>query len=382
MSPRGIGTKPATGLAPLFRGARPFLLHHVGSIGRGALPVRRMTVIPGLDGTMPPRQILLEGAMLSSRSWSFDAADNALSWHSGKTGTPYQGRLLFAPDAHQAAGTVTLDDGVEVAVTADLPPITYACAVARNTGAQVTGLAPALRLNWDPSSASWNGADWVQNALSFTYQMTPHPFIGQMFYDFSVAFADLQTGAGWSPADGTFGCLIDENFVFAMVLQGGASPPPDVRSTLPGEAGQIATVYPFQFAFQLSATAIDLEGAALTVTNAQNGAVLGVTGATPSPSISGYYATAGSEAGFAVHDNSLYVADLPVAGAQVVGTALSWQGLDAQAQRVSGLPGAGTLAFDDIGERFTVVETGTTGQRVTGEAAEAMIARNLDLGGR
>ena len=52
---------------------------------------------------------------------------------------------------------LTIADNV-VAVAADLPPITYACAVARNTGTYVTGVAPALQLNWDLTSADWNGA--------------------------------------------------------------------------------------------------------------------------------------------------------------------------------------------------------------------------------
>ena len=49
--------------APLFRGARPFLLRPNESTALSALPVRRVTVIPSLQGEMPPRQILLDGAM-------------------------------------------------------------------------------------------------------------------------------------------------------------------------------------------------------------------------------------------------------------------------------------------------------------------------------
>jgi hypothetical protein len=366
--------------APLFRGARPFVLRPSQSTASSAMPVRRVTVIPGLQSEMPPRQILLDGTILSSSSWTFDAANQVVSWELRQNGTRFAGRLQFAPDHSGARGTLTIADNV-VAVAAELPPITYACAVARNTGAYVTGVAPALQLHWDSTSAEWNSADWQPNVLQFTYQMQSQTIVGQTFYDFSVSFADLQTGATWSPAAGTFGCLIDQNFVFAMTLQGGASPPPEDRSKQTGEAGQIATVFPFQIGFQLSPTAIDVQGAALTVANAQYGVTLGISGSTASPSINGYYAQGGSESNFAVHDGTLYVAGSPVAGSRISGTRLSWQGLDAKAQQASGLPAAGTLLFDTAGERFTLAETGTGGGRIVDEAAEALIARGAVWGG-
>jgi hypothetical protein len=328
---------------------------------------------------MPPRQILVDGAILPSSSWTFDAVGHALSWELRQSGTRFAGRLQLAPDLSRAQGTLTIDDNV-VAVAADLPPITYACAVARNTGTYVTGVAPALQLHWDLTSADWDSADWQQNVLQFTYQMQPQTIVGQTFYDFSVSFRDEQTGATWSPVDGTFGCLIDQNFVFAMTLASG-SPPLDNRLWLAGEAGKIVTVFPYQIAFQLSATAIDLQGAALTVANAQYGVTLGVSGSTASPSINGYYAQGGSESNFGVHNGTLYVAGSPVMGSRLVGAKLSWQGLDAKAQQASGLPPAGTLLFDTTGERFTLAETGTGGGRIVDEAAEALIARGAVWGG-
>jgi hypothetical protein len=367
-------------LAPLFRGARPFLLRPGGSTTQSALPVRRVTVIPNLGGEMPPRQILLDGAILPANSWAFDAANQVVSWQSRLSGGPHEGRLQFAPHLSRAEGTLITDDGV-VAVIADLPPIAYACAVARNTGAYVSGVAPALQLHWDPTSAAWSSADWQQDALEFTCQMQEQQIVGAPFYDFWVSFGDVRTDATWTPEEGTFGCMIDENFIFTMTLQGGASPPPDDRSGLPGEAGQIATVFPFQISFQLSPTAIDLQGAALTVVNAQYGVRLGVSGCTASPSICGYYARDGSQAVFAVLDGILYVAGSPVAGSRISGTRLSWQELDAQAQQASGLPAAGTLLFDGAGERFAVMDTGAGGARMVGEAAEALIAHGIALGG-
>jgi hypothetical protein len=191
-----------------------------------------VTVIPSPEGAMPPRQILLDGAILSSNSWTFDAAGQVVSWELRQSGTRLAGRLQLAQDLSRAQGTLTIDDSA-VAVAADLPPITYACAVARNTGAYVTGIAPALQLHWNATSAAWNGADWQQNVLQFTYQMQEQTIVGQTFYGFSVSFRDEQTGATWSPATGTFGCLIDQNFVFAMTLASG-SPPLDNRLWLPG----------------------------------------------------------------------------------------------------------------------------------------------------
>jgi hypothetical protein len=238
-----------------------------------------------------------------------------------------------------------------------------------------------LQLHWDPSSAKWASASWQPDVLQFTYQMKQQTIVGQTFYGFAIGFGDAQTGASWTPPDGTFGCLIDANFVFVMVLQGGMSPPPDDRTAQSGEAGQIATVFPFQLAFQLSATALDFEGAALTVANAQNGIVLGVRGSTASPSVCGVYAQGGSKGVFAIHDGMLHVGGSPVASSRIRGTTLSWQGLDAEGQRASGLPAAGRLLFDPVGERFTVAETGAAGARAVGEAGEALIVRGAVRGG-
>src|SRR5262245_18482074 len=226
----GVATGPTVfPFAPLFRGARSFVLRRSESAGQAALPVRRVTVIPGLDGGTPPGRILLDGAILPSSSWRFDAAANAVSWQSGASGTRHEGRLQFTPDLHQAQGTLTAAANA-VAVTAELPPITYSCSVARNTGAYVTGLATALQLHWDTTSASWTGASWQPDVLDFTYQMKQQTIVGQTFYGFEVSFADAQTGIPWRLFDGAFGCFIDENFVFTMTLQGGMSPPLDDRT--------------------------------------------------------------------------------------------------------------------------------------------------------
>jgi hypothetical protein len=379
MSLAGAGAGPAIlPLAPLFRGARPFLLRSRETATLSTLPIQRLTLIPSLLGEMPPRQIMLDRAILSANSWTFDAAGHVLTWESSQSGAPHEGRLQFAPDLSRAQGMLSTNH-TAVAVTAELPPITYTCAIARNTGAYVTGVAPALQLRWDTTSDAWNAAQWQQNALQFTYQMKQQTIVGQSFYGFSVSFADLQTGATWSPEDGTFDCLIDEYMTYAMTLHPGMSPPPDDRSKQTGEAGQIATVFPFQIAFQLSATAIDLQGAALTVTNAQNGVTLGMNGSTANPSICGYYAQGGSESNFAVHDGTLYVAGSPVVGARILGTRLSWEGLRTEAQQASGLPVAGTLLFDIAGERFTVAETDVKGARMVGEAAEALVVHSIAL---
>src|SRR5215469_1586072 len=112
-------TKPAIfPLAPLFRGASPFVLRPSHSTASAALPVRRVTVIPGLQSAMPPRQILLDGAILPANSWTFDAASQVVSWELRQNDTRLAGRLQFAPDLSGAQGTLTIGDGA-VAVAAD-----------------------------------------------------------------------------------------------------------------------------------------------------------------------------------------------------------------------------------------------------------------------
>jgi hypothetical protein len=92
---------------PLFRGARSFVVRRSASAGQSALPVRRMTVIAGLNGEMPPRQILLDGVILHSNSWRFDPAAHVVSWQSGEGGSRHEGRLKFTP-----AGTDPVQAGL------------------------------------------------------------------------------------------------------------------------------------------------------------------------------------------------------------------------------------------------------------------------------
>jgi hypothetical protein len=110
----------------------------------------------------------------------------------------------------------------------------------------------------------------------------------------------------------------------------------------------------------------------LTVVDAQNGTVLGVQGSTTGPSIAGFYATGGSEGGFAIHHGTLYIADAPVPGATLYGRVLSWTALDAAQQHASGLPRSGSITFEDNGARFVAAAGGASGARVFGARASAL----------
>src|SRR5262245_60195616 len=93
--------------ALLLRGDSSFVLRHSQSTASSALPVRRVTAIPGLQSEMPPRQILLDGTILPSSSWTFDAANQVVSWELRQNGTHFAGRLQFAADLSGAQGTLT-----------------------------------------------------------------------------------------------------------------------------------------------------------------------------------------------------------------------------------------------------------------------------------
>jgi hypothetical protein len=89
MSPTGTGvaSKPTIfPFAPLFRDARPFVLRPSASAAPSALPVRSLTVIPSLEADMPPRQILLDGAILFDKlvAVRFDAPESVLAGAPGR----------------------------------------------------------------------------------------------------------------------------------------------------------------------------------------------------------------------------------------------------------------------------------------------------------
>jgi hypothetical protein len=153
--------------------------------------------------------------------------------------------------ASGAVGTLSVGDQ-HVGVKAVLQPVSYRCDIALDTGASVTGVAPALNLHWDASDPKWSSATWINDALTFTWQVTGQVVVGQSNYSIAVSFADQQTETPWTPGMGDISALLDANYDFTMTLAGGDNPPVNDRSKLPSPASGIASVFPYVLGFTVS----------------------------------------------------------------------------------------------------------------------------------
>jgi hypothetical protein len=356
---------------PIFRrppqvGAHSYKLSRLGQAD-GLVPhAGTLTLIHRRDQPRQATDLLLDQRYLPHSAWRFDPF-GALHWRDPETGKG--GQLQFDADMASGEGSEFVE-GRAVPLAANLPAITYTCQCAVNTGAYVQGTPPALGLIWNTSLPAWINAAWIAGCLDFTYKLDQQIIVGQPFYDFIVTFTDRQTGRKWSPSEGTFNCLVDANFVFHMSC-GSATPAPDDRSAQPGG---VPTVFPFRLSFQFNATATIIDGAMLTLIDAQNGTVVGLHGVTASSSVVGSYALAGASPGarFAVHDGKLGIAGSFVAGAALQGSQLVWSDLSDDQVKASGLPRSGSATFDEVGHRFLLAGSAGKGQRLGAAAFTAV----------
>ena len=332
------------------------------------LPEQLTLIFDGRDRSKPT-QLHYGRLPVHPRFWSYDANRGILSYNFKSDGVDHVGSLTFVHAASSAIGTLSVDNQ-HVGVKAVLAPVSYSCHVALDTGASVTGVAPALSLHWDASDPKWSSATWIKDALTFTWQVTGQVVVGQPTYSIAVSFTDQQTERPWTPAIGDISALLDANYDFTMTLAGGDNPPTDDRSKLPSPASGIASVFPYVLGFTVSNDGSEITGALLTRQASQTGTVLGLRGTVVNPSAAGLYSTsaANSAAGaIAVYGGRLHINDTPVETASLVGNRLTWSGLTAAQQQRSGLPASGAVMFSADGAQFRAAQGGITGRRLRPE---------------
>jgi hypothetical protein len=112
-----------------------------------------------------PTQLHYGRLPVHPRFWSYDANRGILSYNFKSDGVDHVGSLTFVHAASSAIGTLSVDNQ-HVGVQAVLARVSYSCDVALDTGASVTGVAPALSLHWDASDPKWSSAIWIKDALT------------------------------------------------------------------------------------------------------------------------------------------------------------------------------------------------------------------------
>jgi hypothetical protein len=341
--------------------------------GRGkpqGLPEQLTLIFDGRDRSKPT-QLHYGRLPVHPRFWSYNANRGILSYNFKSDGTDHVGSLTFAHAASSAIGTLSVDDQ-HVGVKAVLAPVSYSCDVALNTGASVTGVAPALNLHWDASDPSWSSATWIKDALTLTWQVTGQVVVGQPTYNIAVSFADQQTNTSWKPDPdtGDISAVLDANYDFTMTLAGGDNPPADDRSKLPSPASGVASVFPYLLGFTVSNDGSEITGALLTGQASQAGTILGLRGTVVNPSAAGLYSTSAASnavGAIAVYGGRLHINDTPIETSSLTGSRLTWSGLTAAQQQRSGLPASGAVMFSADGAQFRAVQGGITGRRLRPE---------------
>ena len=336
------------------------------------LPEQLTLIFDGRDRSKPT-QLHYGRLPVHPRFWSYDADRGFLSYNFKSDGVDHVGSLIFVHAASGAVGTLSVDYQ-HVDVKAVLAPVSYSCNVALNTGAFVTGVAPALNLHWDASDPSWSSASWTKDALTFTWQVTGQVIVGQPTYNIAVSFADQQTNTSWNPDPdtGDISAVLDANLNFMMTLAGGDNPPADDRSKLPSPASGIASVFPYVLAFAVSNEGTEIAGALLTGQASQAGTVLGLRGTVVNPSAAGLYSTfaatfAGAAGAITLYGGRLHINDTPIETSSLTGSRLTWSGLTAAQQQHSGLPASGAVMFSADGAQFRAAQGGITGRRLRPE---------------
>ena len=332
----------------------------------GKLPGQLTLIFDRADRSVPT-QVHLGRVPVPSRFWSYDPHRGVLAYQFKSGSVDHIGQLTFAHAGASAVGTLAVGRE-QFGVQAVLQPISYTCDVAIGTGATVTGVAPALTLHWDSTDPRWSNATWVENALTFTWQIVSQPIVGQPSYSVAVSFRDQQTQTPWTPGTTDFATLFDANYDFTMTLNAGLTPPPDNRGGLSGPAASIASVFPYVLGFKVSSDGTQITGALLTGQASQAGTVLGLRGRVVLPSAAGLYAISGAQGDAAgavgVYGGRLYINDAPVETASLAGSRLAWSRLTADQQKQSGLPESGAMVFQANGAQCGSPQSGITGRRL------------------
>src|ERR1700757_3783352 len=125
---------------PALIGARTFRLTRPGPSTDGGPAAGSITLIHRRNAPQRIDDVLLDRNYLPRTSWWADDY-GTLHWRDPQTGNG--GQLFFDASGQSGCGTEFVG-GLAVPLIADLPPITYTCALAAGTGAYVVGAPPAL----------------------------------------------------------------------------------------------------------------------------------------------------------------------------------------------------------------------------------------------
>ncbi|HEU4326019.1 MAG TPA: hypothetical protein VFS21_22965 [Roseiflexaceae bacterium] len=304
---------------------------------------------------------------IAPQNWRWDTEGTSLRWHQSGA-QEMSGDLAFDHLQHRGTGTIAFGDR-QLSAVALAGKAQYTCTLMSNP--QVAYKDSDGILKWQTNGDWKNDELWSSPALQWSYWVEEHlDDYGNKAYRPRLSFYDPQTEQGWEPDPGTYVAFIDTqhyyHFEFSPLY---GSAPADNRSGLEEPKDRaIASVFPTRLLFQLSPSALDVQGALEVQTENNGSQVYAVRGQASNPAVRGVYRLgqpSGDGPTLGVHNGHLLVDGTAVAHVRRDGNRLLWSDLPEPTAEHLGLPSAGYLEFDERGEQITGGNAPVDGQRVS-----------------
>jgi hypothetical protein len=342
--------------------------------GNSQEPIPKRVTLLRINPAEPAAdQLFIDQVPVPREAWRYDPVDRTLSWQGLHGG----GHLYLHHDGRGAVGTIGPEHS-PCSVTAGARA-QFLCSVALNSGATYeTSGGAVVGFAWDPSSAAWKSAKWVKDRLLLTYTVTQGGPMEPPTFTFE--FADQETGAiPWDPTMGAFSASLQlgqqaGRMVWNLTFRSSIPPAPD-----DGPSTGPDSVYPYWMQAVEDAAAMQMNGVLQIDGNAPGGTLVGLQGVRNVSLATGYYRTSVKAAPFGVFDGRMVIGGKPVAGSAMRGNVLSWDRLDPEHQRRTGLPASGSLRFTQDGASADDRQNLITARRLRSGAAIQAIAEHGDL---
>jgi hypothetical protein len=346
------------------------------SFGNSQQPIPERVTLVRPNPTNPSEdQLFIDQLPIPRDAWHYDAHDRILSWRGAFGG----GQLHFYHSDRGAVGNIGPElDPCSVRASAKAQ---FSCAVALNCGASYkTSGNAVIGFAWDPTSAAWQSANWIQDRLLLTYTVTQGSSIEPPTFTFE--FEDKETGAiPWDPGMGAFAASLklgarNNQMVWNLTFKSSIAPMPDDGPNAPSGPD---SVYPFWLQAVEDGAAATIDGVIEIDAVAPKGTLVGLQGTRVAPLATGYYRTSSAAAPFGIFDGRLTIGGQSLPSSRMVGSALTWSGLDSEHQRRTGLPESGSLRFIQDGSSAYDAQQQVKVSRLRGSDAIQAIAEHNDL---
>lgn len=364
------------GKTPNFPTAHNFVIREMATGGESQAAILKRIVLLRPNPLDPSKdQLFLDQTPIPRDAWSFNPKDRNLNWRGAFGGG---GHLHLTPDGLGAMGNIGSPRDTRSVIGETR--IEFNCDVAPNCGvAYISSGRKMTDMEWDPDSDLWKNADWTKgkNRLKLIYTVIPGEDGDPAALSFE--FHDTQaTDEMWSiakdddPGSINIGKGNGGEQLYILRFE---NPSPPLKS-----------VYPSKMIAHEGLFLSDIDGA-LQIDIAGSGnegiqhELWGLKGVSASPMDAGYYRTSADAAPFAVFDGSLVIGGKPVANSRLSGSLLTWNNLDLEHQKRTGLPENGSLLLNQAGASAAEDPSHTKAHKLATSDAIDAIAKHSDLHG-